>query len=125
VFVLGLPGAGKSYIRARLLDRLSAMRIESESLSDYPYGYLDLLRALLRVHPPAVNGFRASDGGAFTVTRECPNRRADPAVALVGREFDEVMEPCRPRPAIATIGEIGRKYRFRQSIGHGEVNILY
>jgi dephospho-CoA kinase len=70
VFVLGLPGAGKSYIRARLTERLSGMRIESRSLSDYPYAYLDMLRALLRIQPTAGNGFRAHDGGAFTVSSE-------------------------------------------------------
>ena len=70
VFVLGLPGAGKSYIRARLVEQLSTMRIESKSLSDYPYAYLDMLRALLRTNPAAGNGFRAVDGGAFAVTSE-------------------------------------------------------
>jgi hypothetical protein len=47
VFLLGLPGAGKSYVRSRLAQELSRLRIECRSLTDYPYAYRDFLRAVL------------------------------------------------------------------------------
>lgn len=70
VFVLGLPGSGKSYIRTRLGRQLGAMRIDHASLSDYPYAYLDLVRAVLKLSPTGQNGFRVHDGGAFAVMNE-------------------------------------------------------
>ncbi len=70
VFILGLPGSGKSYIRDRMARQLAAMRIECGSLSDYPYAYLDLVRTVLKLNPPSQNGFRAHQGGAFAVQSE-------------------------------------------------------
>ncbi len=71
VFLIGLPGSGKSYIRSRLAEELSRrLRIECRSLSDYPYAYLDLIRALLKLNPVGGNGFTVHDGGAFAVQRE-------------------------------------------------------
>ena len=62
VFIVGLPGSGKSYIRYRLAQQLGSMRIEYGSLSDYPYAYLDLLRTVLKLNPASGNGFRAYEG---------------------------------------------------------------
>jgi hypothetical protein len=70
VFIVGLPGSGKSYIRHRLAQQLGTMRVECGSLSDYPYAYLDLLRTVLKLTPPSGNGFRAYEGGAFAVQAE-------------------------------------------------------
>jgi hypothetical protein len=70
VFIIGLPGSGKSYVRNRLADRLASMRIECGSLSDYPYAYLDLVRTVLKLNPSSGNGFRAHEGGAFAVQSE-------------------------------------------------------
>ena len=70
VFIVGLPGSGKSYIRHRLAQQLDSMRIEYGSLSDYPYAYLDLLRTVLKLNPASGNGFRAYEGGAFSVQAE-------------------------------------------------------
>jgi len=70
VFIVGLPGSGKSYIRHRLAQQLASIRIEYGSLSDYPYAYLDLLRTVLKLSPPRGNGFRAYEGGAFAVQAE-------------------------------------------------------
>lgn len=72
VFIVGLPGSGKSYIRHRLASQLDAMRIEYGSLSDYPHAYLDLLRTVLKLNPANGNGFRAYEGGAFVVQTEKP-----------------------------------------------------
>jgi hypothetical protein len=70
VFILGQPGAGKSYIRRRLAHLLQSMLLECQSLTDYPDAYHDLLRTVLRLNPPFKNGYKAYDGGAFTVRDE-------------------------------------------------------
>ena len=70
VFIVGLPGSGKSYIRSRLAQQLGAMRIEYGSLSDYPYAYQDFLRTALKLSPGSGNAFRAYEGGAFAVQTE-------------------------------------------------------
>lgn len=70
VFIVGQPGAGKSYIRSKLAARLRSMRLECQSLTDYPYAYLDLLRTVLRVDQPSRNGYKAHDGGAFIAKDE-------------------------------------------------------
>jgi hypothetical protein len=59
-------GSGKSYVRARLVEQLAGMRIETQSMSDYPYAYQDLLRGVLKLDPAAGTGYKAYDGGAFT-----------------------------------------------------------
>ena len=70
VFIVGQPGAGKSYIRSKLAARLRSMRLECQSLTDYPYAYLDLLRTVLRIDQPSRNGYKAYDGGAFIAKDE-------------------------------------------------------
>lgn len=70
VFIVGLPGSGKSYLRSVLEERLESLHIECQSLTDYPYAYLDLVRTVLKLTPPSSNGFKAHDGGAFTVQSE-------------------------------------------------------
>jgi hypothetical protein len=70
VFVVGLPGAGKSLVRRRLATRLRAMGIEPGELSDYPYAYRDFLHGRLLLQPPRGTGFEPYEGGAFTVDEE-------------------------------------------------------
>jgi deoxyadenosine/deoxycytidine kinase len=70
VFLVGLPGAGKSYIRSRLAKELGRLRIEYQSLSDYPYAYLDFTRSLLKLSPAYGNSFRVQERGAFAVQNE-------------------------------------------------------
>ena len=62
VFIVGLPGSGKSYIRSQLAQQLDSMRIEYGSLSDYPYAYLGLLPTVLKLSPTSGTGFRAYEG---------------------------------------------------------------
>jgi hypothetical protein len=70
VFILGLPGSGKSYIRSRLALQLGSERFEVESLSDYPYAYQNFVRNVLKLDSQNGNAFRACEGGAFTVQNE-------------------------------------------------------
>jgi hypothetical protein len=86
VFILGLPGSGKSYIRGRLAQRLASMRIEIEALTDYPYAYQAFVRTVLKLNPQNGNGFKPHEGGAFTVQNE---RTLTPALhALHGAVLD-------------------------------------
>ncbi|MFC5825882.1 hypothetical protein [Nonomuraea insulae] len=68
VFILGLPGAGKSHVRRALTARLATMGIETEQLSDYSFIYGDFLRALVELEPARGTGFKAHPGGAFEVS---------------------------------------------------------
>ena len=86
IFILGQPGAGKSYVRRHLARRLHGMRIESHSLTDYVFAYRDHLRAALKLDPARTTGFRAFDGGAFTVRDESILRPALSALAGAVRE---------------------------------------
>ena len=70
IFIIGQPGAGKSYVRGKLAQRLRDMGLETTSLTDYPYAYLDFLHTLLKLNPCRGNGYRAHDGGAFAVRDE-------------------------------------------------------
>jgi dephospho-CoA kinase len=70
VFIVGLPGAGKSFVRRRLASRLQAMGIEVGQLSDYTYAYRDFLHGRLLLQPARGTGFEPFDGGAFTVEKE-------------------------------------------------------
>jgi hypothetical protein len=70
VFILGLPGAGKSYVRSKLANRLESMRIECQQMTDYPYAYLDLMKIVLKLDQQSSSGFKAHERGAFTVPAE-------------------------------------------------------
>jgi hypothetical protein len=93
IFIIGRPGAGKSYVRTRLAQRLQDMRLETRSLTDYPYAYLDLLHVLLKLNPPRGSGYRAHEGGAFGVRDEsvlAPALRALAAEARSSASSSEV-----------------------------------
>jgi hypothetical protein len=46
------------------------MRFEVESLSDYPYAYQCFVRTVFKLDAQNGNGFRAHEGGAFTIQNE-------------------------------------------------------
>ncbi len=91
VFVLGLPGSGKSYVRSLLQQRLASMRIEAESLTDYPYAYQAFVRTALKLNPQNGNGFKAHEGGAFTVQHE---RTLAPALHALHSAVLDSMSRC-------------------------------
>jgi hypothetical protein len=90
VLFLGLPGAGKSYVRSRLAERLRDMHIEFQWLTDYPYAYLDLIRSALKLNSQN-NGFKAYDGGAFAVQTE---KSLVPALRAL---YSDVRDPSQTR----------------------------
>jgi dephospho-CoA kinase len=70
IFVVGLPGSGKSFTRRRLAALLESMSISTGQVSDYPYAYHDFLRRLIRLEPSRGEGFEAYGRGAFRVRQE-------------------------------------------------------
>lgn len=92
VFIVGQPGTGKSYVRRLLADRLRSMRIECDSVTDYPYAYLDLLRAVLLLSPQGRTGYRAYEGGAFIASDEAALAPALRATAGAVRDSVRIRE---------------------------------
>ncbi len=86
VFIVGQPGAGKSFVRRRLAQQLEALHIGSCSLTDYVYAYRDHLHSLLKLEPARAPGFKAFDGGAFIVRDESVLAPALRALALAVRD---------------------------------------
>jgi dephospho-CoA kinase len=70
VFILGQPGAGKSYVRCLLAEQLRTMRMDCEAITDYPYAYLDHVRTSLRFTSQARKSYQAYEGGAFIAKDE-------------------------------------------------------
>lgn len=86
IFIVGQPGAGKSYLRARLAARLNTAGIETRELTDYVYAYRDLLCAVLKLDPQRGNGFKPFEGGAFIARDEGTLAPALRALALAAAE---------------------------------------
>lgn len=70
VFIVGLPGAGKSLLRRYLAEHLCSLRMQVVELSDYPYIYGDFVRSMIRLDGDRANRFSAELGGAFRVDDE-------------------------------------------------------
>lgn len=49
VFIVGLPGSGKSFVRTRLAERLRALRIEVAEVTDYVYAYRDFVHGSIHL----------------------------------------------------------------------------
>jgi dephospho-CoA kinase len=90
VFVVGLPGAGKSMARRILAERLEARGIQSRELTDYLYAFRDFLHGQIQLVPPRADGFEAYPGGAFVVRDEAALRPA--LQALDGAVRDSLKE---------------------------------
>ena len=86
VFILGQPGAGKSFVRERVIRQLAELHIGTCWDTDYPYLYRDLLRSLLKLEPARASGFKVVDGGAFIVRDEGVLAPALRALALAVRD---------------------------------------
>lgn len=92
IFILGQPGAGKSYVRRRLVRQFTDLRIDSDWDTDYRYAYHALLRSLLKLESPRPSGFKAFEGGAFIVRDESVLEPALRTLALVVRAKAQVSE---------------------------------
>lgn len=100
VLIIGQPGAGKSYVRRMLAQRLQEMHLEIRSLTDYPYDYQEYLYTLLKLSPPRGNGYEAHDRGAFVVRTEIT---LAPALGKLAAEAGG-----RTRPSKVTLVEFAR-----------------
>ena len=81
IFVVGLPGAGKSLVRTRLAAKLAAVRLQVEEVSDYVYAFRDFVHGALLLDSSRGSGFTAEPGGAFQVDNEQSLRPALQALA--------------------------------------------
>jgi AAA domain len=93
IFIVGLPGAGKSYVRSRLAEELVGLRIGCRSISDYPYAYADFLRSALKLNGMSLAGFKSHEQGAFAVQSErilVPALRAVSATLLDSSQAQDV-----------------------------------
>jgi hypothetical protein len=70
IFVVGLPGSGKSFTRRHLAERLGSLRIQTQELTDYVFAYRDFLHGSIRLAPPRGKGFEPDQAGAFKVSEE-------------------------------------------------------
>jgi hypothetical protein len=86
LFIVGRPGAGKSFVRRRLAQQLQDLHIGSCSITDYVYAYRDHLHSLLKLEPSRTSGFKAFDGGAFIARDESILAPALRALALAVRD---------------------------------------
>ncbi|MFC4535028.1 hypothetical protein [Sphaerisporangium dianthi] len=91
VFVVGLPGSGKSHVRRVLARHLAGLGIKTSELSDYTYAYRDFLHAMAKLEPVRAPGFTAYAGGGFSVNNIEVLRPALQALAQAVR--DSVKEP--------------------------------
>jgi hypothetical protein len=69
VFIVGLPGAGKSYVRRKLEGELTRLGVENRGLTDYAFAYRDFVHSMIKLEPRS-GGFEAVEGGAFMVEDE-------------------------------------------------------
>jgi hypothetical protein len=91
VFVVGLPGSGKSRVRRMVAERLEQIGIETRQLTDYLYAYRDFLHSQIKLEPSRALGYEAYPGGAFAVLDETVLRPA--LQALDGAIRDNLKEP--------------------------------
>lgn len=70
IFIVGLPGAGKSTIRRELSLLLRKRRFQTEELTDYVYAFRDFVHGAILLDDTRGRGFRPSLGGAFRVADE-------------------------------------------------------
>jgi hypothetical protein len=90
VFVVGLPGSGKSRVRRLLVQRLDMMGIKTHEETDYLYAFRDFLHGLIKLEPFRGAGFEAHPGGAFAVRDEDALKPA--LLALEGAVRDSLKE---------------------------------
>jgi len=112
IFILGLPGAGKSTVRRLLRRKLEALRLQVTEDNDYIYAFHDFLHGLMLLDSDRGRGFIAEHGGAFRVDSEellkpalndlalrISSRREQPSIALVEFARSDI------GPALKTFGQ--------------------
>jgi hypothetical protein len=93
IFIVGLPGSGKSFTRRQLAKRLGSLRIQTQELTDYVFAYRDFLHGSIKLSPSRGTGFESDEAGAFTVSGESylqPALRSLAASVLSGLSSQEV-----------------------------------
>jgi hypothetical protein len=90
IFVMGLPGSGKSFVRRQLAALLAEKSIKTAQLTDYDFAYRDFVHHLIKLDPPRGEGYEAYGDGAFSIKDEA--NMAPALQALAGAVRDSVAE---------------------------------
>jgi len=124
VFVVGLPGAGKSYVRRILADQLKRRGVRVQGLSDYVYAYRDFLHGLIKLDKRGI-GFQPYTGGAFMVQDEATLQPALQALAQAVRgsvqESEITLVEFARADLVAALEEFG-ELRTRSHVIHVEAS---
>lgn len=120
IFVVGLPGAGKSYIRRHLAERLGSLRIQAQELTDYVFAYRDFIHGSIKLSPSRGAGFEPDHAGAFQVSREDQLRPAlrslaDRVLFNVGSQEVTLVEFARS-DILAALQEFGEDSIMRAQV---------
>jgi hypothetical protein len=120
IFVVGLPGAGKSFTRRHLAERLGSLRIQTQELTDYVFAYRDFIHGSIRLSPSRGKGFEPDHTGAFTVSEENHLRPALSSLAQrvlagVGSQEVTLVEFARS-DILAALQEFGEDSIMRSQI---------
>jgi len=120
IFVVGLPGAGKSFVRRHLAEHLGSLRIQAQELTDYVFAYRDFIHGSIRLSPSRGVGFEPDHAGAFKVSEETqlqPALRslADRALFNVGSQEVTLVEFARS-DILAALQEFGEDSIMRSKV---------
>jgi hypothetical protein len=120
IFIVGLPGSGKSFTRRNLAERLGVLRIQTQELTDYVFAYRDFLHGSIRLAPPRGAGFQADQAGAFKVPAEdylrpALNSLAARVLSSVGSQEVTLVEFARS-DILAALQEFGEQSILRSQI---------
>jgi dephospho-CoA kinase len=120
IFIVGLPGSGKSFTRRELAGRLGSLRIQTQELTDYVFAYRDFLHGSIRLAPPRGQGFEPEQAGAFKVSEETHLRPALSSLASrvlsgVGSQEVTLVEFARS-DILAALQEFGEESIMRSQI---------
>src|SRR6202453_2742618 len=120
IFIVGVPGSGKSFTRRQLAERLGSLRIQTQELTDYVFAYRDFLHRAIRLAPPRGQGFEPEQAGAFKVSEETHLRPALSSLAArvlsgVGSQEVTLVEFARS-DILAALQEFGEESILRSQI---------
>jgi hypothetical protein len=120
IFIVGMPGSGKSFTRRQLAERLGSLRIQTQELTDYVFAYRDFLHGSIRLAPPRGHGFEPEQAGAFKVSEETQLRPALSSLASrvlsgTGSQQVTLVEFARS-DILAALQEFGEESILRSQI---------
>jgi AAA domain len=120
IFVVGLPGAGKSLVRHRLARQLNDIGLKTEEFTDYVYAYRDFIHDTIKLDPQPHRRFEPESGGAFRVSHEADlnpalHALAEPVWANKGKGVITLVEFARSN-ILTALQVFGDEVRARSQV---------